>query len=375
MRLNFYTILLLLFLPFVQLAAQPCSSLIVTAESFESRCASTGKIIITASNGSGTYNYSITGPVSTPYTSSNEITGLPAGSYIVSVRDVVNDCIYTLPQPVIVAGDYRDPRFELLKTNVTCINGTDGTITVDSVLYGRAPFVYTIVAPSTSGVGITSSTGLFTGLPAGNYFIQQRDSCGGIQTRNISILNYDWSITPYSVTRVLCDSADIFIGLRDIFGKTNTADTIFNGFTYGVVTPDGDTILSTDYNLRIKLGDFRTLRLFVTDKCGNTKAVNWVDNSIPRVATAAALTALNCYVFTARITSQQNLTNPEYCLYDSTNTVIACNTTGEFNNLSWGSYCIRITDLCYDTVITRCFTGVKPIPSVDANVNISYAVS
>jgi Secretion system C-terminal sorting domain/SprB repeat len=372
MSSKFYALLFLIAFPFLRIAAQPCDSLIVTAESFESRCASTGRIVITASNGSGTYNYSVTGPVSTPYTSSNEITGLPAGTYTVSVRDVVNDCIYTLPQPVIVMGDYDDPRFSVTKTNVTCINGTDGTITVDTVLFGRAPFSYTIVAPSTAGVGTTSASGMFTGLSAGNYFIQLRDSCGGIQTRNITILNYNWFIDPYSVTRVACDSADIFIGLKDIFGNTNTTDTVFNGFTYTIITPDGDTIASPAHSIRIRLGDLRSLRFLVTDRCGNTKAVNWIDTNIPKVANAVAITNQTCFDFSALITGQQNLTNPEYCLYDSLDNVISCNTTGEFPNLTWGSYCIKITDVCYDTVITRCFNAIKPIPSVNANVTVSY---
>jgi Secretion system C-terminal sorting domain len=372
MKLKLYTLFLFAIIPDAALMAQPCTSLTATVESFESRCASTGKLIITALNGSGTYNYSVTGPVTTPFTSDSIINGLPAGAYTVNIRDVINDCIYTLPLPVIVEGDYRDPRFELFKTNVTCLNGTDGSIRVDSVLYGREPFSYAIVAPSSSAVGTTSNTGLFTGLPAGNYFIQQRDSCGGIQTRNITILNYDWFIDPYSVTRVECDSADVFIGLKDIFGNTNTIDSVFNGFIYGIVTPDGDTILSSAYSLRLKLGDFRSLHIFVTDKCGNTKRVNWVDTNIPRVANAVAITNQTCFDFSASITGQLNLTNPQYCLYDSTDILISCNTTGEFPNLSWGSYCIKVTDVCYDTVITRCFTAVKPVPSVAANVTITY---
>lgn len=84
-------------------------------------------------------------------------------------------------------------------------------------------------------------------------FESKRDSCGGIQTRSITILNYDWSITHYSVIRTNCNSAEGFIGLRDSFGKTNTADSVFNGFTYVIVTPDGDAILSSDNSFRISL--------------------------------------------------------------------------------------------------------------------------
>ncbi len=81
-----------------------------------------------------------------------------------------------------------------------------------------------------------------------------------------------------------------------------------------------------------------------------------------------AITDPTCFDFSALITGQQNLTNPEYCLYDSSNNLLACNTTGSFPNLAWGSYCIRITDACFDTVITRCFNAVKPVPSVAATL-------
>ncbi len=371
MSKKFYLLFLLAFLYAVNCFSQICSTFSATAETVESRCAATGKIIITVLNGSGTYNYSVTGPVSTPYTSSDTIDGLPAGAYDVFVKDIVNNCFYTIPN-VIVSGSYQDPRFELLKTNVTCFNGNNGTITVNNVQYGRPPFNYTIVAPSTFGIGTGSATGVFTNLVPGSYFIQQRDSCGGIQTRNISILNYDWFFDQYSVTKVTCDSSDIYIRLKDIYGKLNTADTIFSGFIYGAVTPLGDTIFSNNYQFRIQLGNFRSLKLFAKDKCGNIKTVNWVNNNTPRVATAVNELNKECNFFSARITDQQNLTDPNYCLYDSSNNLITCNSTGQFDSLAYGSYCIRITDVCYDTIINRCFTAVKPVPSVAANVTVTY---
>ena len=83
------------------------------------------------------------------------------------------------------------------------------------------------------------------------------------------------------------------------------------------------------------------------------------------------LSYFTCTNFKASLTSGQNLTNPEYCLYDSTEVLIECNQTGIFSDLSYGSYCIKITDVCYDTVITRCFVSSAPIPSVGADVSIN----
>lgn len=369
MSKQLYTFFLLFLLFAAGVSAQTCDNFTATAVTIESRCAATGKIVITAANGSGTYNYAVTGPVSTPYTSSDTIDGLPAGVYQVFVRDVIDGCFFSIPN-VIVDGSYHDPRFDLTKSDVTCFNGTNGTITVDNIQFGRAPFSYTIVAPSPYAVGTTNSTGIFTDLVPGSYFIQQRDSCGGIQTRNISILNYDWFIDQSSVTRFDCDSADVFIRLKDIFGNLNTSGNTFDGYTYGAITPAGDTISFNTYSFQVLLGNFRSLKLFAKDKCGNIKTVNWNENKKPALASAVTQLNKECNFLSVKVTGQQNLTNPNYCLYDSLDNLITCNTSGQFDSLAYGSYCIKMTDVCFDTVITRCFTAVKPIPSVAADVTV-----
>src|SRR5688572_19463713 len=60
----------------------------------ESRCKSTGAIHVTVSGGSGNYNYRITGGSIPPViTSGSTITGIPAGTYRVEVKDVTDGCI------------------------------------------------------------------------------------------------------------------------------------------------------------------------------------------------------------------------------------------------------------------------------------------
>ena len=79
-----------------------------------------------------------------------------------------------------------------------------------------------------------------------------------------------------------------------------------------------------------------------------------------------------CNSFSAAITGQSGLTGPTYCLFDSSNTQIACNKTGIFNNLSYGNYCIDIKDSCRDTTIQRCFNPSRPMPIVPAVIVPSY---
>lgn len=347
-----------------------CASLTAAYVTTESRCAATGTVQINASGGSGNYQYKVSGPVSTPYTSSTLISGLLPGRYLVTVRDIVTNCEYA-QDSITIDGDYVAPTFTMQATDVTCINGTDGTITVTNLQYGRAPFSFKIIAPSASNVGMVSVPGVFTGLTPGNYFIQLSDSCGGIQTRNISLQNYDWFINSYTVTKITCDSIAVTIRLKDIKGHV-TPDSVFNGFLYGASVTPGDTTWFLTNSFTYYIGNQNQVKLFAKDKCGNIKSVTWTGaTTVPSVSPVVAMSNMTCLTFTATITGQINLTNPLYCIYDSIGTLLSCNATGIFNLLPYGTYSITIKNSCYDTTITRVFTGVRPVPSAALNVQSS----
>jgi hypothetical protein len=348
--------------------SQACAGLTATYNTTESRCAATGTVQINATGGSGSYQYKVTGPVSTSYTSVNIITGLSAGRYLVAIKDIVNNCVYN-NDSITIAGNYLAPGFTLAPKGVTCINGNDGKITATGQTNGRAPFLYKIIAPSAMGVGTVSVSGVFTGLISGNYLIQLSDSCGAIQTRNVTVDNYNWSINYYNFTKVGCDSILFAINLTDTRGNV-TPSPVFNGFVYGASITPGDTTWFTTNTFTYYKGKKRSVQLFVKDGCGNIKSVIWTDNAIPNVNATVNISNKVCTTFRARITGQANLTAPSYCIYNSSNVLLSCNTTGTFTLLPYGSYCIKITDACYDTTITRCFTVAKPVPLVDVNVDI-----
>lgn len=347
-----------------------CASLTADYVTTESRCEATGTVQINARGGSGNYQYKVSGPVSIAYTSSSLISGLLPGRYLVTVKDIVTNCEYA-KDSITIDGDYVAPSFSMVATDVTCINGKDGTITVTSQQYGRAPFSYKIIAPSASGVGTVSIPGVFTGLASGNYFIQLSDSCGAIQTRNISIQNYDWVINKYTVTKITCDSIAVTIKLKDIRGNV-TPSPVFNGFLYGASVTPGDTTWFTTNSFHYYVGTKNVVKLFVKDLCGNIKSVTWTGSpAVPSVSPIVTMSNMACSTFTATITGQINLTNPVYCIYTTNNTLLTCNNTGIFDLLPYGTYNITIQNSCYDTTITRTFTGIKPVPTVDLNVQTS----
>lgn len=363
-----FFILLISSTVFTKIAVAQCNTLTAVCISFESRCAATGAIQINASGGSGNYQYKATGPVNTNFTTSSLITGLPPGFYLVTVKDIISNCVFT-KDSVKVNGNYLAPSFLMQTTDVTCINGSDGTITVTSQSAGRAPFSYKIIAPSASGVGTTNTTGLFTGLISGNYLVQLTDSCGAIQTRSATIQNYNWFILNYTVTKIVCDSILVSLTLKD--SKNNTSpNPIFNGFSYGASVTPGDTTWFPTSSFRYFKGNKHRVTLLAKDQCGNIKYVIWTDTAFPKVDANVQISNRACSTFTATVTGQTNLTAPNYCIYNNSNVLLSCNSNGIFNNLPYGSYCIKITDNCYDTVINRCFTITKPIPYVDPIVKI-----
>lgn len=356
----------LLYLPPLIGVAQDCTKLNFTTTTRESRCIATGSMTVNVTGGSGNYNVKVTGPVSTAYTSSTNITGLSAGTYTVSVKDITTNCV-TEKYNIVVPGSYSEPRFVLNKTDVTCMNGSDGTVTVANLLGGRNPFTYSIVAPSPTKVGTTNTTGQFTGLVAGEYAIQLKDSCGGQQTRRITILNYQWWVDGVTIAKVGCDSAQVSVKLGDSKGNT----TVFNNFKYGVVRSAGDTVWSTNSTFRFKIGNKRSVTVVIKDPCGTTQVKTWVDPVVPSVNATVGTSGQTCTVFNATVSGQTNLTNPTYTWYTAAGANLGNNTTGTYNGLAYGNYYVDIRDNCYDTTIRRYFSASQLKPSVGASVTIT----
>ncbi len=344
--------------------------LTATFSTYESRCAATGSIKISATGGSGNYQYKAEGPVNSNYTTQDLITGLSSGIYRIIVNDVTTNKTF-IQNGITVGGSYSDPRFSLSHMDVSCNNGSNGTIMVQDLQNGRPPFAYKIVAPSPMNVGESSPSGIFTGLKAGDYSIQLTDSCGGIQTRTVTINNYTWNISTSGFTKNTCDLASGYITVTDSRGANSKAAPI-PGFIYGVVRTVGDTIWSADGNFNnITITGIRAVDVLAKDGCGFIKKVNLSLFLIPSLDANIKISNTVCNSFSATATNAANFFYPQYYLFDKNNTLISQNTTGIFNNIPYGSYCIKAHDGCTDSTISRCFTQKAPLASVGNNITIS----
>jgi len=156
-----------------------------------------GAIDATIQGGSSTYTYSWTGP--NGFTASTQdISGLVAGSYILEVTDDLG-CAETLaPQTVSMPAELIATATQI---DNTCFGYADGAIDL-TVAGGTAPYTYAWTGPS----GYTGTTQDISGLEAGAYSVTITYSGGcSVPFNNISIITEPPEIQVNSVkTDISC---------------------------------------------------------------------------------------------------------------------------------------------------------------------------
>ncbi len=126
-----------------------------------------GEITVTANGGSGTYTYSITPNPPSIVLTGNVFSGVPSGTYTITITDVTTTC----DTDVDVTLDAATPvTFTTSTTDVDCNGGSDGVITVNLLPGNDNPvYLYEITAPI---IRPQQNSNIFTGLPAGTYTVQ-----------------------------------------------------------------------------------------------------------------------------------------------------------------------------------------------------------
>ena len=130
-----------------------------------------GAITITPSGGTAPYTYKWTGPNAYTATTQN-ISGLAAGSYIVEITDA-GSCKMTLPA---ISVSSANPTFSLTNviTNVLC-NGSSTGAVVLTVTGGSGGFSYAWTGPN----GFTANTKDISNIKAGSYNVDVTENSTG----------------------------------------------------------------------------------------------------------------------------------------------------------------------------------------------------
>ncbi|MES2629637.1 MAG: hypothetical protein V4616_11765, partial [Bacteroidota bacterium] len=125
-------------------------------------------------DGKAPFNYSIDG---TTFQAGTSFPGLPPGTYKVFVKDAEgckDSVMVTVVQGV-------QPTITGTVVNVSCPGKADGSITANTPSGGTAPFTYSL------GTGPYGSSNTFTGLTAGTYVLNFKDSKGCTNSANLTV--------------------------------------------------------------------------------------------------------------------------------------------------------------------------------------------
>ncbi len=125
---------------------------------------STGSVTITGSGGTPPYEYSVDGGA---YQSSGMFSGLPAGDYIITVQDA-NLCTFDVPVTITEPGSALSGSITS-QTDVLCFGEATGSVTIAGS-GGTPTYEYSLDG------GAYQSSGMFSGLQAGNYIITVEDA-------------------------------------------------------------------------------------------------------------------------------------------------------------------------------------------------------
>lgn len=385
--------------------------------------ASNGGILITATGGTGTKQYSIDGGAT--WNTTGSFTSLAGGTYFILVKDA-NNCQEVFSVTVNNAGG---PVLTLVnKTDVSCYGRNDGQIVV-SATGGTGSYQF-----SKDGITFVTS-GTFTGLAAGTYTIIVRDAVGCVSSIDVTINQP----TPFTINPVVVDNVcfggttgqvtvtaagGIGILQYSLSGGTYQLSNIFGGLTAGSYTVTVKDASGCDSTVSFVVNEPDQINIFVTgnnitcyddhdgmiiiNATGGTGSKQYsIDGTNYFVSGTFSLLAPGSYVAYAKdangcvVTDTLELTEPD-ALIAAVDTVInvrcaggndgeiilsgnggtapytymwsTSDTTSSISGLVDGSYTVTITDFNGCT-ITETYTITAPVLPLILNGTVTDASS
>lgn len=191
--------------------------------------ASTGKISITASGGTGAFTYkknTITQP-------SNVYTSLLSATYLVGIFDA-NNC--KLDSNITVY-QYPDIILTNSKDTIKCYGTSTGTITANGS-GGAGGFQYRL------NTGTYGTTSTFTGLAAGTHTVYIQDKYSCTKNQSVSLTQIDSMIITTQLTHNPCYGDSLGKVKLILSGGTSPYQYAFNGGTYA----SSDTLIGLKAN-------------------------------------------------------------------------------------------------------------------------------
>jgi large repetitive protein len=295
--------------------AEPAPLLVnLTAIPVSCRNGANGTANAIATGGNGNYTYSwIPGGMNT-----SNVTGLMAGNYQVIVTDskgclTNNSIVISQPSSILSVN--------VLKTDVSCFNGNDGTATI-SAAGGTAPYTY-----SWSN---SNQTNLNTNLIAGNYYYTVTDANNCVVNGLVVILEpTELNVNIGNITDVFC------FGL-----STGAASVTVSGGIAPYTYNWSPFVSSNDFAMNLATGSYT---VEVIDSNGCTKSISFFINQ-PIAPLALSLTSTNATCFQGTDGSATATVIGGTAPY-SYSWNIGLPNSAHVNTLNAGIYSVTITDI------------------------------
>ena len=243
-----------------------------------------GVLTVSGNGGSGNYTYTISPSAPSITITGNVFSGVPSGTYTITMTDTVTLCT----EDITVSVDNATPvTFTTTANDVSCNGGTDGTFTVNLPASNDNP-VYTfeitapiIVAPQTSNT--------FAGLPAGTYTVQVTSgrNCVAVQ---------DVTISEPSLLEVTGTATDFACAIDNSVNTSTITITEVGGtapFTYSI---NGTNYFTTNTFEIIDNGSVQNINFYVRDANGCIATNSLVVNPLEELTAAVAtiVTPIDC---------------------------------------------------------------------------------
>lgn len=325
-------------------------------------CDTDGVITVSGvTGGDAPYEYSING---VDYQTGLTFSNLTNGSYTVTIKDD-NDCTFTTA-PIIIDNLNPPTDLDFSSSALTCPTNTS-EVTITAV-GGEAPLEYQIIAPTGSSTGYQDSN-IFTGLSAGTYTFQVRDSKSCVYSEAYIIDPLPGiSVVGQPIEDVSCFEATDGEVEFTVSGTSNFTYTI-NGGT----TTTGTSIINLS---NLAAGNYV---IVITDTDTNCTATNTVNVNTPSAQLSINLdvTPITCIAEgTVTINSTGGWGGNTYELTLPDNSVLTSSGSHIFTNLTQtGDYIAKVTDANGCEVTTPFTLDAPSTPTATINTASNFCYS
>jgi large repetitive protein len=307
-----------------------------------------GEITITGSGGSGSYAYSILPNPTSISVTGNVFSGVPSGSYTITITDTVTSCTEDVS---ISVSEAVSPVFTLTPNEITCFGDNSGSFDINIENYSGA---YTYEVFNSSGTSVTgivnanTSTNpeTVTGMEAGTFTVEITETdipfCTAITNVTIVSPLEAMTLSVSETSNVTCNDNEGTI--------TSVATGGWGDYQYEL-TGDATVAYSSNGSFTgLSAGDY-TVNVMDAGGCIVSETIT-LETPTPINATFTPnTTVLSCFGDQDASITITNVTGGQGTNYTYTlNTVLPTpsisgpQTSNVFENLGPGTYFVRITD-------------------------------